>query len=312
MNYVILATVFLSVAGLIMGVGFYLMRQPALDQRLEALHEKSSPIDNLSAPQTTPWQAKIIEITGPIARLSAPKEGGDASYLRLRLLNAGLRQNYWPLVLFSSKSFLALVFPLVYVMVNGLGGEMANFGTALFAVLLLAAFGYYLPNVVLRYLIDRRKKELQEAMPDALDLIMVCVSAGLAIDAAIKRTCEELSLRSPALTEELSLVSLELQVGASRESAMHNLSLRTGVDDITSFVTILLQSEHFGTNVAESLRLLADTMRQNRRTLAEEQAAKIPLKLLFPVIFCIFPSLFVVLLGPAMMSIYKNFLNPGG
>jgi tight adherence protein C len=311
MTYVLLTCIFLSVAGLIMGLGFYVTRQKNLDHRLAALHDAPSQIDSLGAPNATPWQAKIIELTGPIARLSAPKEGGDASFLRLRLLNAGLRHTYWPLVLFSSKSLLALLFPLVYVLYNGLSEQMQSFNATLLVVLILAALGYYLPNLILRYLIDRRKKELQDAMPDALDLIMVCVSAGLAIDAAIKRTCEELSLRSPALTEELSLVSLELQVGASRESAMHNLSLRTAVDDISSFVTILLQSEHFGTNVAESLRLLAETMRQNRRTQAEEQAAKIPLKLLFPVIFCIFPSLFVVLLGPAMMSIYKNFLNTG-
>ena len=311
MTYLILGAVFLSVTGLAMGLGFYLTREKKLDVRLEALHESPLEIDNLGTPPASPWQAKIIELTGPIARLSAPKEGGDASYLRLRLLNAGLRQSYWPLVLFTSKSLLALLFPLLYVLFNGLSDELHSLNVTLLMVLLLAALGYYLPNLFLRFWIEQRQKELQEAMPDALDLIMVCVSAGLAIDAAIKRTCEELSLRSPALTEELSLVSLELQVGASRESAMHNLSLRTGVEDIASFVTILLQSEHFGTDVAKSLRQLAETMRQNRRSKAEEQAAKIPLKLLFPVIFCIFPSLFVVLLGPAMMSIYKNFLSQG-
>lgn len=311
MTYMILMAIFLSVAGLVMGVGFLMLRQQGLDQRLEALHEKPIPIDTLTTPQAPAWQAKIIELTGPIARLSAPKEGGDASYLRLRLLNAGLRHRYWPLVLFSAKSILALVLPLGYMLLASLGAASQDFHASLLMVLLLAAIGYYLPNVVLRVLMDQRKKEIQEALPDALDLIMVCVSAGLAIDAAIKRTCEELSLRSPALTEELSLVSLELQVGASRESAMHNLSLRTGVEDVGAFVSILLQSEHFGTNVADSLRILAETMRQNRRTKAEEQAAKIPLKLLFPVIFCIFPSLFVVLLGPAMMSIYNNFISRG-
>lgn len=311
MSYMILMAIFLSVAGLVMGVGFLMLRQQDLDRRLEALHDKTASVDTLITPQAPAWQAKIVELTGPIARLSAPKEGGDASYLRLRLLNAGLRHRYWPLVLFSAKSILALVLPLGYMLVTSLSAASQDLHASLLMVLLLAAIGYYLPNVVLRVLMDQRKKEIQEALPDALDLIMVCVSAGLAIDAAIKRTCEELSLRSPVLTEELSLVSLELQVGASRESAMHNLSLRTGVEDVGAFVSILLQSEHFGTNVADSLRILAETMRQNRRTKAEEQAAKIPLKLLFPVIFCIFPSLFVVLLGPAMMSIYNNFISRG-
>jgi tight adherence protein C len=124
----------------------------------------------------------------------------------------------------------------------------------------------------------------------------------------MKRTCEELAMNSPELAEELKLVTLELQVGASRDAAMHNLALRTGVADVNSFVTILLQSGHFGTNVADSLRVLAITMRENRQIRAEEKAAKVPLKLLFPMIFFIFPALFVVLLGPAMITVYRTLL----
>lgn len=307
MSTVIYVLLFAVVTGLAWGVSYWLLREQGLDQRLAALHETGPMPLSLTEP-AAPWQAKLVELTGPIARLSAPKEGGDTSFMRMRLLNAGLRHSSAPVLFFASKSLLAVVLPMVMVILLGTGDD-TDVRTALFWVLLVAAIGYYLPNVVLRVLIDRRKKELEEALPDALDLITVCVSAGLAMDAALKRTSEELALRSPALSEELGLVTLELQVGASRESAMHNLSLRTGVPEIASFAAILLQSEHFGTNVADSLRILAETIRINRRTRAEEQAAKIPLKLLFPVIFCIFPSLFVVLLGPAMMSLYKNFIS---
>jgi len=145
-------------------------------------------------------------------------------------------------------------------------------------------------------------------LPDAIDLMTVCVEAGLAIDAAMRRTCEELDMRSPALAEELNLVTLELQVGASREGAMRNLALRTGVASVATFVTILLQSGQFGTNIGDSLKVLSDTMREQRKLRAEEKAAKVPLKLLFPMIFFIFPALFVVLMGPAMISVFRVLL----
>lgn len=310
MSNFILIAIFLSVVGLVLGLGFLLTRDQTLGRRLDELHEEDDDKTTLdkTASGESAWQAKIVKLAGPIARLSAPKEGGDTSYLRVRLMNAGLRQAYWPLILFAAKTVLALLFPMLFFIFGGVGGGLAGTHKALLAMVLLSGLGYYLPNLILRVLIDQRKRELDEALPDAIDLIMVCVEAGLAIDSAIKRTCEELDLRSPALAEELGLVILELQVGASRESAMHNLTLRTGVEDIASFVTILLQSEHFGTNVADSLRTLSETMRETRKLRAEEMAAKIPLKLLFPMIFFIFPSLFVVLMGPAMISIFRTLL----
>jgi tight adherence protein C len=156
--------------------------------------------------------------------------------------------------------------------------------------------------------IRQRQRELQEALPDAVDLMTVCVEAGLGLDAAMNRAAEEMDLRSPTLADELKLVALELRVGSTRETALRNFALRTGVDDVATFVTILLQSGHFGTNVADSLRILSETMRERRKVRAEERAAKIPLKLLFPLIFFIFPSLFVVLLGPAMIGIFRVLL----
>lgn len=308
MSYLILIVVFISVAGLALGLGLMLTRDRSLQQRLqETPPEEKTTIDK-SDTGDSPWQASIVKVAGPIARLSAPKEGGSASYLRVRLMNAGLRQGYWPVVFFAGKTLLALIFPLIYIVLAALAGGFDFNARVPVALVALCALGYYLPNLILRSMIRQRQRELDEALPDAIDLIMVCVEAGLAIDAAIKRTCEELDLRSPALAEELSLVILELQVGASRESAMHNLSLRTGVEDVAAFVTILLQSEHFGTNVADSLRTLAETMRETRKMRAEEMAAKIPLKLLFPMIFFIFPALFVVLLGPAMIGVFRNLL----
>jgi tight adherence protein C len=172
----------------------------------------------------------------------------------------------------------------------------------------LSALGYYLPNVFLSMLVRSRQREIGEALPDAIDLMTVCVEAGLALDAALQRTGEEMHLGSAALADELNLMTIELRIGSTRAMALQNLALRTGVEDVETFVTTLLQSEHFGTNVAQSLRVLAQTMRDFRRLRAEEAAAKIAIKLLFPLIFFIFPSLFLVLLGPAMVGVFKTLL----
>jgi len=182
-------------------------------------------------------------------------------------------------------------------------------GNALmFWLLLAAALGYYLPNFLLRFAIDRRQLEIFEAFPDALDLMTVCVEAGLAMDAALLRVADEIGIKSPILAEELHLVTLELRAGLAKDRALRNLALRTGVEDVDALVAMLIQAERFGTSIADSLRVQSDQLRTRRRQRAEEAAAKIALKLLFPLIFFIFPSLLVVLMGPAFISIYRVLL----
>jgi len=178
----------------------------------------------------------------------------------------------------------------------------------LFLMVGLAALGYFLPNVFLARRIAYRKREIFESFPDAMDLIIVCVEAGLGLDAALARVGEEMHMRSPILGEELHLINLELRAGSSRERALRNLALRTGVEDIDTLVAMLVQSDRFGTSVADSLRVHADNLRTKRRLRAEEAAAKIALKLLFPLIFFIFPSMLLVLLGPAFISINRILL----
>ena len=172
----------------------------------------------------------------------------------------------------------------------------------------LSALGYYLPNVVLARKIALRQRELFESFPDAIDLMTVCIEAGLGLDAAMVRVGEEMRLRSNTLADELHLVSLELRAGRTREQALRNLGLRTGVEEIEALASMLIQADRFGTSIAASLRVHSDTLRTTRRLRAEEAAAKIALKLLFPLIFCIFPSLMLVLLGPAFINIYRVLL----
>ena len=249
-----------------------------------------------------------VSLAAPIAWLATPQEGWESSNLRIRFMRSGLRGPGWPVIFFGAKTLLTLALPGLLLLYRGVIDRSSTAGALMFAVLALAGFGYYLPNLVLALLTRARQREVQEALPDAVDLMRVCVEAGLGLDAAMARAGEEMDLRSHALADELRLVMLDLRVGSTRERALQNFALRTGVEDVATFVTILLQSEHFGTNVAESLRVLSETMREHRKVRAEERAAKIPLKLLFPLIFLIFPSLFVVLMGPAVISIYRVLL----
>ncbi|MGT0193872.1 type II secretion system F family protein, partial [Burkholderia pyrrocinia] len=153
-----------------------------------------------------------------------------------------------------------------------------------------------------------RQQTIFEDFPDALDLLTVCVEAGLGLDAALMRVSEELRFRSEVVAGELDLLLLEMRSGFTKETALRNFALRTGVEDIESFCAMLIQADRFGTSISESLRVLSDMLRTRRRMRAEERAAKIALKLLFPLIFCIFPALMLVLLGPAMIHVYRVLL----
>jgi tight adherence protein C len=153
-----------------------------------------------------------------------------------------------------------------------------------------------------------RQREIFENFPDAADLMLVCVESGLGLDAALVRVADEMRLKSVNLAEELHLVNLELRAGNTREKALRNLALRTGVEEVNTFVTMLVQADRFGTSIGDSLRVFSEELRTKRRLRAEEIAAKIPLKLLFPLVFFIFPSLLLVLLGPAFIQVYRILL----
>jgi tight adherence protein C len=303
----IFVAVFVATAGMTFGLGLWLSSGRVLVKRMDQIGSNNSPPSALveAVPQ---WRVRIAKIATPLARLSTPKEGWANSNLRLRFMHAGLRGTGWPMAFFTSKTVLALSLPTVYWLFGSTAITSQDQRLTLLTYLGLSALGYYLPNVFLSMLVRSRQREIGEALPDAIDLMTVCVEAGLALDAALQRTGEEMHLGSAALADELNLMTIELRIGSTRAMALQNLALRTGVEDVETFVTTLLQSEHFGTNVAQSLRVLAQTMRDFRRLRAEEAAAKIAIKLLFPLIFFIFPSLFLVLLGPAMVGVFRTLL----
>ncbi|WP_418789227.1 type II secretion system F family protein [Paraburkholderia pallida] len=263
-----------------------------------------------SAAQDGSWFERIVEISKPISRLSVPKEGWELSALRVRLVMAGWRGTGAIAVYFAAKTILAFLLPLLASFWI-FGSPLTQNTFQLAGVLiLLCGLGYYLPNYFVGRCITARQRQIFEAFPDAIDLMTVCVEAGLGLDAALMKVADEVRLRSPVVADELELLILEIRSGFAKEKALRNFSLRTGVEDIDSFTTMLIQAERFGTSIGTSLRVLSDTLRTRRRMRAEEMAAKIGLKLLFPLLFCIFPALMVVLMGPAFIHIYRILL-PG-
>lgn len=306
-HWIYLFLIFIAVTGLTFGV-VTLLAPREIKGRLKSLSVSAGAGSGQLIGPPKAWQETFIKLAGPVAKLAIPDEGWEASGLRTRMMNAGLRHASAPGLFFSTKALLTFLLPGLFMFYAGIRSVPLTANATLFWLLALAAVGYYLPNVILARLIFLRQRNLFEAFPDAVDLVIVCVEAGLGLDAAIARAGEEMRLRSPALSDELNLVGLELRAGASREAALRNLALRTGLEEVTILVTMLIQADRFGTNVADSLRVHADTLRTRRRLRAEEAAAKLPLKLLFPLIFCIFPSLLLVLLGPAFIRIITVLL----
>lgn len=285
-----------------------LLQPDAMRKRIQEASRATAGEDDTPSVLQDEWLQRLAQASKPLAKLAVPKEGWDGSVLRTRFMNAGWRSPAAIPVYFAAKTALALAFPLTVFLATG--GVVSEDNPRLLPVAMLAAAiaGFYLPDLVLRRRIRQRKQEIFEAFPDALDLITVCVEAGLALDAALLKVVEELRSQRGALGEELELLVLELRAGLSREKALRNLALRTDVDDVDMLVSMLVQADRFGTSIAESLRVQADTLRTRRRQRAEECAAKIAVKLLFPLIFFIFPSLMVVLLGSPALQFYRALM----
>lgn len=293
-RYIFLAIVFLAAAIVTWLLVRYTLAPRITTSRLEG----NEPLGTASG-----WIPKIAALVGPAAKLTTPKEDWLQSHIRVRMMNAGMRSEYAPLIFYGMKAVLAVALPVI-TFLFAIAYGVAPSDTALL-VALTAAIGYYAPNVYLIMHIRKRKREIFNAFPEALDLMVVCVEAGLGIDAAISKVGEEMGRSCPALGEELHLSNLELRAGRSREAALRNLALRSGVEDIDTLVAMLIQSEKFGTSIADALRVHADSMRTKRMLRAEEMAQKLPVKLIFPVVFLIFPSLFIVLLGPSVLTLAK-------
>ena len=233
---------------------------------------------------------------------AVPKSPSEMSKLRLRMVHAGYRRTD-AIVLFlgvragcALAAFALLAAPFL-------------FRTSIPVALLGAGLGYVLPGIALARLAKGRQHRVRLATPDALDLLVVSVEAGLGLDQALQRVSDELASVHPELSEDLRLINLEMRAGKPRAEALHNLAARTGVDDLISLVAILVQTDKFGTSVAQALRVYSDVLRTKRRQRAEEAAAKTAVKMVFPLVICIFPAIWIVTIGPAAIK-FMEVLGP--
>jgi len=296
--------IFVTVTGFMMAVLLPIASSRS-KKRLGAVVDNTGYASNRSHAD---WTETIVKLARPLAKLSLPTEGWENSPLRMRFVHAGYRGSAPIALYFGAKTLLAILFPAVVYLYVVIAGFHLKMSMLLLVLLSAATVGYYLSNVVLSRLVFLRQREIFETFPDAADLLLVCVESGLGLDAALVKVTEEIRIKSIALAEELHMVNLELRAGSSREKALRNLALRTGVEEVNTFVTLLVQADRFGTSIGESLRVFSDELRTKRKLRAEEMAATIPLKLLFPLVFCFFPSLLCVLLGPAFIQVYRVLL----
>ena len=297
-----LAVVFVSIASLSAGLVWWLTTS-RLRQRLADTIAANSVVE-----RSARWRERLASVIQPLAKKSLPAEGWEGSAIRIAFINAGWRQPSAPTIFFGIKTLLALSFPLITLALSGEGLLASGVSRILFVLISASAVGYYLPNIFLRYKIADRQREIFESFPDALDLLIICVESGLGLDQAIGKVAAEIDIKSKVLAQELQLVLMELRSGFSRETALRHLALRTGIEEIDLLVAMMIQADRFGTSMGDSLRVHADNLRTKRRQRAEEAAAKIAVKLLMPLIFMIFPTLMLVLVGPAMIQIYRVLL----
>jgi tight adherence protein C len=289
------ATVFLFA----LGVAFLVLASlDPVRRRLTAMAGDARP-DNEFA-------SRVLRMLEPVNRFLMPTKGKDRSEMEKRLMYAGLRSpNALPLF-YAIKTGLALALLLGVLTASAWLPQWSTQKIVFFAM--LAAFmGLVFPNYVLSHLVERRQKRLRDGFPDALDLLVVCVEAGLGLTAAIQRVSDELKFSHPDLGSEFTRVTAEMRAGIEREAALKALAARTGLEDIRGLVSLLVQTLKFGTSIGDTLRVYAEEFRDKRMQRAEELAAKIGTKLIFPLVFCLFPSFFIVAIGPAVVRIIDVF-----
>ena len=235
-----------------------------------------------------------------------PQSPKDVTVMQRRLIRAGFRSENSLKILYGAKAACGIALPLVATVMAA--GYSTDPGNRFAGALLAGAIGFFGPNEYVRRAATRRQKEIARGLPNALDLLVVCVESGLGLDQAILQVSKELDHAHPEISEEFGFVTLELKAGKRRVEALRNLAERTGVDDLKKLVAVLIQADRFGTGIAQSLRAHADFMRIQARQVAEEKAAKLGVKLIFPIFFCILPSLFVVTVGPVAMKIVRELV----
>jgi tight adherence protein C len=251
--------------------------------------------------------SKVLDSATAMASPLQPKTELETSQLKLKLAMAGFRGERAP------STFLGAKFSLLLAGLFFAGGPMILFKgmsqTTLMTTVVSAAFLFYLPDIIVWFIRRSRQESIFLTLPDSLDLLVVCVEAGLGLDQAMRKVSEEMKRVARVICEEFQLCNFQLQMGRSRSEVLHELGIRTGVEDLRALAAILIQADKFGSSVAQALRVQSDSMRIRRRQLAEEKAAKTAVKLIFPLVLFIFPGIFVVLVGPAAIQMVRELFT---
>jgi tight adherence protein C len=295
----LLPVVFIGVVALVMLIGMKVYVRPK-----EAMERVAGSIEAADHVPSHPSLA-IHELIKRLGNF-IPQSPKDVTVMQRRLIRAGIRNENALKILYGAKFICGVTFPLV--MALAVSTSSTDTSNKIFGVLGAAAAGFFLPNEYVRRMAQKRQKQIARGLANALDLLVVCVESGLGLDQAILQVSKELEHAHPEISEELGFVNLELKAGKRRVDALRNLAERTGVDDLKKLVAVLIQADRFGTGVAQSLRAHSDFMRVQARQVAEEKAAKLGVKLIFPIFFCILPSLFVVTVGPVAVKIVRELI----
>jgi tight adherence protein C len=248
---------------------------------------------------------KMVEGIG--ASLAEQQSDLEKNSLRVKLANAGFRSESAPAVFQGLRLAGLLGFLAIGAVVGVISAGLTL--KSLMYMVVFGGLGFYLPSIGLWYLRTTRQKEIFLTLPDALDLMVVCVESGLGLDAAMRKVTDEMKDHAKVIAEEFALANLQLQMGRPRREVLHDLGVRTGVDDVRSLAAILIQADRFGASIGQALRVQSDSMRTRRKQIAEEKAAKTAVQLIFPLVLFIFPGIFVVLVGPAAINIQRQLLK---
>ncbi|MFW6188850.1 MAG: type II secretion system F family protein [Planctomycetota bacterium] len=307
---ILLVGVFFGVAGLFAAVALVFEKRSGSDDRWGGTDDdgetKAETTKRKKRKRRSGGQSLAVKILQPLSRLWS---FGHTSQSRVQelLVHAGIRNKNAVEVFLGAKFALAFALPSAVVAFLMWSGRASGANLLMYGAIGLVA-GLILPNMWLRRKANKRMEEVRLSLPDALDLMIVCVESGLGLDAALVRISNELQDVAPELCAELKLLNLEVSAGKPREECLRNLALRTGCEEVESLCARINQAARYGTNLGHSLRIHSESLRQKRRQEAEERAAKTAVKLLFPLVFFIFPAIFVVILGPAAAKVAEQFM----
>ncbi len=296
---IILLVLFMSIVGIVWSVVLLLSgRKDVVAERLEQMKAPRARPEKRDGPTI------LKKIVNYVAALSpSPKEKQQSRYREL-LSHAGYRGELGVTFFYGLKLIFAVALPAAFL---SIGFRFFDFTTGAAAAAILAFIGFFGVDGYFSYKARTRQEEIFHNMPDVLDLLAIIVEAGMGLDAALKKVSEEQVLAKTPLALELKQIVNEIMVGLPRAEALRNLYKRTGLEDIKAFTDMMIQSEKFGTSVSKGLKSFSESLRTRRMQLAEEAAAKTTIKLVFPLVLFIFPTIFIVLLGPAMINIFKSF-----